>query len=374
MASVTRSTKTDGSTYAEVVQQMQNAGMKTTRIKQGKEADFEDYGNALSPEVKKMLMDSFDCEQDYALQQQLASLFSNSHDVKNGDFMKLCKKMGLTVTRQSVKTTYISDYKGGNKSNSVRNGHISVFTISDGKGGEIKIADTNGNGAIESEELFMNQILGDINAEISQISPNLVSLGESGSVGISALEETIGAVSQEEFNKKVEEQIKAGKTKAEAELSAGIELNALDMSYTGFMQDEIEKVGQQDYNEAVEALLKNGYSTTYAENLVDFDLGTNKFKYTGSMEEQENAIGSNKYDKYANDARNKAAKLKGYVGQKDYNDEIEKKIYRGENATDAIEKTQNELNTYNMKYTGFNLDLQEIEKEKEKENIFLAAK
>ncbi len=129
MASVTQSTRDDGKTYADVIQQMKDAGIKTTGIRQGREADFEDYGNALSSEVKHMIMDSFDCEQDYVLQKQLAGLFTKRHDVKNGDFMKACRSMGLTVTRKSVKTQYMPDYKGGNFSNGVRTGSLSVFTI-----------------------------------------------------------------------------------------------------------------------------------------------------------------------------------------------------------------------------------------------------
>ncbi|MBQ9246504.1 hypothetical protein IJ182_09585 [bacterium] len=370
MASVTQSGRTDGKTYADVIQEMKNAGIKTTRIKQGKEADFEDYGSALSSEVKHMLMDSFDCDQDYVLQQQLAGLFANSHDVKNGDFMKACKKMGLTVTRQSVKTSYISDYKGGNKSNSVRNGHISVFTISDGKGGEIKIADTNGNGAIESEELFMNQLLGDINLDLQGITPITVGgSGDSASGGNSLLE-GINEVTQDDFNRKVEEHIKSGETKAEAELSAGIELNALTMTYTGTMQDATEKVNQTEYNNKVENYIQNGYSTILAESAVNVDLGTNNFKYTGSMEEKEDAIGQVKDNK--NSKTKKASENnKGSISQKDYNDEIENKLQNGKNVTDAIKETKKELNVFNLSYSGFNNEIIEEDKKEKEENIFL---
>ena len=281
MASVTQSTRDDGKTYADVIQQMKDAGIKTTGIRQGREADFEDYGNALSKDVKKMIMDSFDCEQDYALQKQLAGLFTSRHDVKNGDFMKACRSMGLTVTRKSVKTQYMPDYKGGNFSNGVRNGSLSVFTISDGKGGEIVIVDSNGNGAIESEELFMNQLLGDINMELTGVQAVNYAAG-TGAISPAEAKQQAKEELQNEFNSKVEEYLKAGKTKSEAELSAGIDVNDVTLSYTGSMQETVEKVDNAKFNSVVEEYLSQNYDVHTAELMASLDLGVNNYRYTGN--------------------------------------------------------------------------------------------
>lgn len=329
MASVTSSTYENGKKYEDIIQNMNNAGIKTTSIRKGREADFEDYGNALSTEMKKMIMDSFDCEQDYALQQQLAGLFANRHDIKNGDLIKACKSMGLNISRTSVKTSYISDYKGGNFSNSVRNGSISVFTISDGKGGEIIIADTNGNGAIESEELFMNQILGDINMEISQISPQLIGIGGSYSGGgINGNNET----TQQDFNSKVEEYLSSNPNYSvkEAELKASIDLNVSAMTYTGTYKDnkeENKEIEQDDYNSKVEQYLSGNTTLSEAQEKADKYFNSNLFTYTGS-------------------------KANNNVSQDSFNDKV-KEIYKvTSDINSAVDKAEKELKVFNMDFTG----------------------
>ena len=43
------------------------------------------------------------------------------------------------------------------------------MTFKDANGGEIKIADANGNAALETDELFMNEILGGITTDIGNL-------------------------------------------------------------------------------------------------------------------------------------------------------------------------------------------------------------
>ena len=52
--------------YDQFVSEMNQAGIKTTHINNG-EANFADYGNALSDDLKAQIMDSYDCAQDYEL-------------------------------------------------------------------------------------------------------------------------------------------------------------------------------------------------------------------------------------------------------------------------------------------------------------------
>ena len=310
MASVTQSTYTDGRTYADIMAQLQSMGLKTTKINQGREADFEDYGNALSSDVKHMLMDSFDCDQDYILQNQIAGIFKNRHDAQFKDFVAACKSMGLSISRESVKTSYISDYKGGNFSNSVRNGSISVYTISDGKGGEIKIADTNGNGAIEVEELFMNQILGDLNMELTPVQ-GVSSSSYSGT--LSAMEgEDNQKSNQEDYNRKVEEYLKTGSTKPEAELQASIDLDVYSFNYTGTMKSKAEEESQTDYNKMIEDWMElHNSSSEEAEVYVNADLGVSTFHYTGSKEDPK----KDKNDKVKDDINDNSKLLNDKTAQ-----------------------------------------------------------
>ena len=84
------------------------------------------------------------------------------------EFMAAAREMGYVVEINYVGTSYIADNKAdGHYDKDITNGAIGVLTITDpSTGGEIKIADANGNGAIESEELFMNEILEGVSANI----------------------------------------------------------------------------------------------------------------------------------------------------------------------------------------------------------------
>ena len=164
----------------EWVQSLQERGLRTTGI-HDREANFEDYGNALSTELQQAILNSFDNEQDYELQAQLATIFSNTNYRTHSEVIAACKQLGINVNIEYVKTTYIHDnkYDGHWNKTQAQNGSIAVFTFSDGKGGEIKVADANGNGALETEELFVNEILTGIAADL-KVSASNMSLGGHG--------------------------------------------------------------------------------------------------------------------------------------------------------------------------------------------------
>lgn len=153
--------------YNIFTQNLNASGIKTTWLRNN-ETNFEQYANALSSNLKQTIVNSFDCEQDYALQAQIANIYAKSGKsvINQGEFMNTLKSQGLAVTVKYEATSYISDYKAGNFSGAVKDGRIAVYTITDNKGGEIIIADANGNGALESEEIFMNQILEGISSDI----------------------------------------------------------------------------------------------------------------------------------------------------------------------------------------------------------------
>lgn len=152
--------------YDEFTANLQNAGIKTTKLGKN-ETTFAEYGAALSDELKQMIIDSFDDPEDYILQQELAGLFTENNYVNTNKLIQILEQSGYTVERTSVKTSYIKDYKKYGDRTGVVEGGIAVLTIrKPGTNAEIKIADTNGNGAIEVEELFMNELLTGISKSI----------------------------------------------------------------------------------------------------------------------------------------------------------------------------------------------------------------
>lgn len=271
--------------YTEFVDQLNAAGNKTTRLGKG-EADFSDYGNALSDELKSMITDSFDNEQDYVLQSEIASLYQQygRSVMQRGEFVEMLKRNGYSVQTSYVKSSYIPDNKAdGHYDTDISSASIGVYTISDGKGGEIVIADANGNGALEIEEVFMNQILNDIAVDVNKISSADVSAaqfssGASNSVssndaifGVQETEEN--EVSQDKFNSKVEHYLEMGLTLNLAEANAAAMLNATGMSYTGsFDEENVNKeeenddkeINQKSFNKEVESLINNGKSLNKA--------------------------------------------------------------------------------------------------------------
>ena len=258
--------------YDQFVEDMHNAGIKTTHINKN-EANFADYGNALSDDLKQQIMDSFDCQQDYELQSLIAGVYADSGRsvLQSGEFINACKSLGLSVNVEYQKTSYIPDYKAGNFGNNVKEGGaIAVYTISDGMGGEIVIADANGNAALESEELFMNQILGDINYEISANKNVGASYNASnnggGTVGVSGTSESNNLfskdskdkeVEQKDYNKLVEKYLENGSTMEEAIRKADQELKVDNMIYSGSMKEKVEQNVEKTAKEAVEQKTDN---------------------------------------------------------------------------------------------------------------------
>lgn len=160
--------------YNDWITSLNSRGIKTTNLGKG-EANFADYTNALSESLKQEIMASFDCDADYDLQAKLASLYDGNVK-QSGDIVNAAKKAGIQVNVQYVKTSYIVDNKAdGHYDKDVTNGSIAVYTFKDANGGEIKIADANGNGALETEELFMNELLSGVVSDISAPSGGGVS-------------------------------------------------------------------------------------------------------------------------------------------------------------------------------------------------------
>ncbi len=281
-------------------------GLKLTNIG-AKEADFSLYMNTLSEDLKNEISDSFDCQEDLDLQAEIAAAYkaNGTNFLHRSDIAALCKKNGWKLECESYSTSYIPDYKAGNFSNSIKqNGRISVYTISDGNGGSIMIADANGNGGLEIEEVYGNELL---NGIVSDIQPGTsdfkkgiqdVTRDANGDVekDPNAEDANNGKVSQAFFNAEVEEYINLGYSRNSAIQKAKDELKVTDLSYTGTAQvqnaNENEDTGkdvkqqlaeetQELYNQAYEEYIANGETPENAHVFAKFDLRTNKVKYTG---------------------------------------------------------------------------------------------
>ncbi len=246
-------------------------GYQLTHINDG-ETNFFQYGEALSDEVKQMIVNSFDCEQDYVLQQRVAELFKQGNVWQSNTLINELYNMGLTVDVKTVATQYITDWKNGRSSYLRTDGAIDVLTISDGKGGQIVIADANGNGAIECEELFMNEILeglakdeffaGDIGEVIGGKSGGGYSSSGSGSGsifssitssikdGITALKEKFSGqskkISNSEYNRLIDDYISKNSCSVQdaiAQINSKYHYSSKDVQYSGrFKNTTLEQI------------------------------------------------------------------------------------------------------------------------------------
>lgn len=301
--------------YDDFKKYMEDSGLKTTTIhEQWGEANFFDYGAALSDDLKDMICnpnkynldasddatDGFD-KNDERLQAEVAALFKNKNVMQRGDFVETLRSMGYEVSVSYVKSTYIPDNKAdGHWDTNVSTASIGVYTISDGKGGDLIVADANGNGALESEEVMMNHILDGVNADVMadikarQGVNGVVSSGASEGISdFTTNKDNKGEeVSQIEFNNKVEEYLEDGYGKSMAVNLANGDLDIAlhGMQYTGSMEAKVEGfnineedgISKEEFNKAVENLANvNGKTKEEAISLANKQFGTD-FEYTGN--------------------------------------------------------------------------------------------
>lgn len=127
--------------------------------------------NSLDDSIKQELISSFDCEADYQLQKDIAAYFGSRTGINNHELNGTININGKTIQVTSKKSEVAVDFF--NETSGMNHGAIDIFTFTDpSTGAEIKIADANGNGVIETEELFFNELLTDINTEIMNTNNN----------------------------------------------------------------------------------------------------------------------------------------------------------------------------------------------------------
>lgn len=169
--------------YDELIASLKANKFKTTSITDPREANFLDYGNGLGSNVQKMVLDSFgsnkaEAAADKKLQDKLSKFWKkdNVSFMKPEELKKFCDANGIEMSVTYVKTQHIVDNKlsskyDNNKTNAT-GGSVAVYSFKDknDKNGAIKVADANGNGGLEIEELFMNDYLTGITADIAKMS------------------------------------------------------------------------------------------------------------------------------------------------------------------------------------------------------------
>ncbi len=299
--------------YDEFKTYLEDSGLKTTKINsQWGEADFFDYGLALNSDLQDMICnpnkynldasddatDGFD-ENDKRLQAEVAALFKNKNVMQRGDFVKTLKSMGYDVSVSYVKSTYIPDNKGdGHWDTNVSTASIGVYTISDGKGGDLIVADANGNGALEVEEVMMNHILDGVNADVMAdikarqgINGVVSSRADEGISDYTTEENNKGEkVSQSEFNSAVEKYLEQGYGESLAENMANSDLDIAQhgMQYTGHEETAMEEengVSQIDFNNKVNSYMEQGKSLAEATALANSNLDVN-MEYKGTEKDK----------------------------------------------------------------------------------------
>ena len=151
--------------------QFLSAGLKDKYKSNTGYENFRKYFNDLSPNIVQDCLSTFDSQADLAMQQTIAEALygSGSATVNINELQGILSSKGITVSTEYVSAQYRVDEFAVGGDGYVTNGAITVMTFKDANGGEIKIADANGNAALETDELFMNEILGGITTDIGNL-------------------------------------------------------------------------------------------------------------------------------------------------------------------------------------------------------------
>ena len=151
--------------------QFLSAGLKDKYKSNTGYENFRKYFNDLSPNIVQDCLSTFDSQADLAMQQTIAeALYGSGRATVNiNELQGILSSKVITVSTEYVSAQYRVDEFAVGGDGYVTNGAITVMTFKDANGGEIKIADANGNAALETDELFMNEILGGITTDIGNL-------------------------------------------------------------------------------------------------------------------------------------------------------------------------------------------------------------
>lgn len=218
--------------YNTFLDSLSARGLKNHTSLGKNEANFADYGHALSDELKAQISQNATTQEGKELQAFVASLFGGKSNLQTNDLLNKCRANGLQVNSTYKKTSYIMDEKNGASpgkgTKKVRTGSINIIEIVDPKtGAKMTIADANGNAAIEIEEVFLNEILTGVSSDIAA----------SGGGGIDGA--SLGPTPEEIAAKRAKE-LEAEKVEKEAQLAEIKKQNAELAKQIESLQEETE--------------------------------------------------------------------------------------------------------------------------------------
>jgi len=238
--------------YDSKMQALKAAGLKTTGLNNG-EANFADYFKALqSTQEGKALLASLGGDEE--LQMEVAELYTQRNVY---DFETLKSKLaskGITVSEEWVSgVDHMIDQKFVGTGVEQHAKGLTVITF-EKNGKTFKVADANGNAALETEELMFNDILGDINSDLSALAngSNTSSTNSADSkVKVNILDPFSSKDSQEDENVTNETNSKKPNNQTEQE-------EAKQQERKQKINDYRTKHPELNYDQAVAALVKKG--------------------------------------------------------------------------------------------------------------------
>ncbi len=278
--------------YNSWASDLKGRGYSTTGL--GKtEANFADYGHALSDELKNRISQNAQTQEAKELQAFVASLFGGKSNLQTSELLKKCRAAGLQVTSSYQKTTYILDEKNrkspGKGTKQVKTGSVNVIEITDPKtGAKMVIADSNGNAAIEIEEVFLNEILSGVTSDIK--ASNVAGLDSVSNLEQQKAAKEAQLAEAKAQNAEVAKQIEELETLAEKDIEEA--------------EKEIAKIQQEieDENEAVAAKWlaiyqanPDKYSEDYINSQIGYEINSYLITANSSIAAQESRLNNNKY-------------------------------------------------------------------------------
>lgn len=144
--------------------------------------DFSTYKASLDQGIQDLVLKNNEggyTDADKELQAKVGSIFESNgtNQLDDDALVSTLNANGFEVTKEwhnGVSHT-VDNLSGTSEAGTVKTDGIYVITVKDPQtGAEIRIADTNGNGAIELEEVFFNEILAGVASNVDASNLNMV--------------------------------------------------------------------------------------------------------------------------------------------------------------------------------------------------------
>lgn len=265
-----------GSVNSVNSQNVKLSDLKRTHLSAG-EADFQTYFNTLMSTAKgKELVKSLGGDKN--IQNVVAQLYKENNvlsfdALENSSYLR---SAGIKVSASWVSgVDHMADEKATGNSKQISHSGITVITFTDASGKTFKVADANGNAALESEELMFNDILGGISSDLGAqangqmsgdiettngIKPTDGAKDSFFSKSVADQEKARLASLDEEENKKLKE-TEAEEKAAQAERDALRQQESIKTAANEYVKDNEEMMNQLKQQQSIK-----DEASTYAKN------------------------------------------------------------------------------------------------------------